>query len=154
MVWLAAAIALFGSAGMAVALSGGVAGAKSSGPVTATCTALLGNASYQLETGCTGTAKTKVSSAGEVVPDPSAGTAVVNWTNKEVTDLNITDTLTPGPGSCSPYLGVAASDVISETATVTGGTSKLTVGQSGSSTLCLYVAGGDDLVVGTVPFTF
>jgi hypothetical protein len=144
---------LAGSGGLAMFATGN-AGAKGvKPPVTVTCTSVFGNATTQLESGCVGSAKSKVTSSGIIVPNASAGTAVISWTNRDVTDLTITNTLTPGPGSCSPYLGVAASDVITETSTVSGGTSKLTIGQSGTSQLCLYEAGGDILVTGTGSFT-
>ncbi len=152
---LLAVAALAGSAGLTVILSsGGPAAAKApKPPVTVTCTALFGNATQQLESSCTGSsAKAKVTGSG-VVTQPSGSTSVTYWTNNKTTDESFSETLVPGPGTCPTFLGVTASDVIKETATVTGGNSGLTVGQSGTSSVCLYEAGGNIAVVGMGPIT-
>src|SRR5579863_4194510 len=88
-----------GSAGLAMFVTGSAGAGGVKPPVTVTCTSVFGNATSQLESGCVGSAKSKVTSSAVIVPNAGAGTAVISWTNRNVTDLTITNTLTPGPGS-------------------------------------------------------
>ena len=141
------AAALAGSAALTVALPGAVAGAGAvKPPVTVTCSGLFGTSTQQLQTGCVGSAKSKVTSYGVSVPNASDTGATVYWTNKDTT--TITFTYSAGNiSACSDYLGLAPSDAETETATVTGGNAKLTTGIPYSSNACVYVYGGDILVV-------
>jgi hypothetical protein len=148
-----AAAALLGSVGLAVALPGAVASAGGpKPPVTVTCTGLIGNSTQQLQSGCVGTAKSKVTAYGVDVPNSGDTGATIYWTNKDTT--TITFTYASVTNTCPTYLGVAASIEEQETATVTGGTSKLTAETAPSSKVCVYL-GSDStvLIVGDGPST-
>jgi hypothetical protein len=145
-----AAGVLLGSIGLAAAVLPGAAAsaAVAKPPVTVTCSATLGNAAQQLNSGCVGTAKSKVTTYGVAVPNGSDTGATIFWTNKDTT--TITDTFGSVTNNCPTYLDVAASLKEQETATVTGGTSKLTNETAAPSDLCVYVGASDGtiLVVG------
>jgi hypothetical protein len=145
--------ALVGSAALAAALPGTVASAKGvKPPITVTCTGLLGNTSSQLESGCVGTAKSKVSSYGVAVVNSGDTTGTVYWTDKTTTTISFT--YASVTNTCPSYLGVAASLEEAETATVTGGNSKLTLETAPPSDVCVYIGGdGTYLIVGDGPYT-
>jgi hypothetical protein len=134
--------ALAGSAGLAVALPSGIAAAKK-GPVTATCTGLFGGASQQVLTGCTANSS-KVSANGLsiVTTSGTSGTSTIYWNDGKTTIESFTYVLTPGSGACPTFEGTAANDVVTENVTVTGGSAKLTTGQTGTGTACVYLSGG------------
>ena len=142
------AAALAGSASLAVVAPGAVAGAGGvKPPVTVTCAALFGTSLQQLQSGCVGSAKAKVTSYGISVPNSSDNGATIYWTNKDTTTISfsyVTDATTAG---CGDLLGMAPTFAETETATVTGGTSKLTTGLAftSSSPACVYV--GSTIIV-------
>ena len=135
--------ALVGSAGLAVALPSGIAAAKK-GPLTATCTGLFGGASQQVLTGCTsGSSKVTANGLSVVtITGATSGTSTVYWQSGKTTIESFSYVLTPGPGSCPTFEGTTANDVVTENVTVTGGNAKLTVGQTGTGTSCVYTSGG------------
>jgi hypothetical protein len=145
---LVAAGAMLGSIGFAVALPGAVASAAVKPPVTVTCSSLLGNESQQVQSGCVGSStKAKVTPYGVSVPGSGDTTATIFWTNKDSTDISISYTTITN--TCSTYLDVAASTEVSETSSVTGGNSGLTVGADTSTDVCVYIGtDGTALVVG------
>jgi hypothetical protein len=152
---LVVAAAMAGSACLAVVAPATIAGAKGvKPPVTATCTGLFGQATNQLQSGCTGSStKAKVTSYGVSVPNSGDTGATVYWTNKDTTVL--TFTYTTVTNTCGSYLGYPASLEEQETATVTGGNSGLTTGvaQAGSP-VCVYVDGGQILIISAGSNTF
>jgi hypothetical protein len=151
---LVAAAALVGSVGFAIAMPGAIAGAGGpKPPVTVTCTGLIGNSSNQVESGCVGTAKSKVTPYGVTVVNGSDTGATVYWTNKDDTTLSFT--YSGITNACPTYLDQAASLEEQETATVTGGTSKLTLETAPPADVCIYIGSTDGsiLVVGDGSYT-
>lgn len=147
----AASAALLGSLGLAVALPSGVAGAAK-GPVTGACAtsgsgatdspALLGDATNQLLEGCSA-AGSHVTPLG--VAQISGSTATITWLNKKTTTesfayTSVTDT-------CSTFGGAASSLEEQETATITGGTAKLTSEALPPSNACIYIDGSNGTVL-------
>ena len=150
----AASATLLGSLGLAVALPSGVASAAK-GPVTGSCVtsgsgatdspALLGNANNQLLEGCSA-AGSHVTPLG--VSTISGSTATITWLNKKTTTesftyASVTDT-------CSTFAGATSSLEEQETATITGGNSKLSNQALPPVDACIYIDGsnGTVLVVG------
>ena len=110
---------------------------------------MFGTEANQLEVGCVGsTSKAKVTPTASIVPDVSTSSATVYWTNKKTTTESFSYA---AGGTCPTFLGMSASTVVTVTATVTGGNSGLTVGQSSNSVDCLYSAGGDNFVQSAGP---
>ena len=112
---------------------------KTKPPSVATCTGMLGQETSLILTGCTGSSK--ISPDGLGVTNLGASTAVVYWTNKKYTNFSFTETAVntdacPTLGGDLPPAGEA-----SETATVTGGNTKLTL-ESNSSDVCIYSISG------------
>jgi hypothetical protein len=145
--------AMVGSAALAAALPGALASAKGvKPPITVTCTGLIGNTSQQVESGCVGTAKSKVTPYGVAVVNSGDTSGTVYWTDKTTTTITFTyGTVT---NTCPTYLGVAASLEESETATVTGGNSKLTLETATPSDVCVYIGSdGTYLIVGQGNYT-
>jgi hypothetical protein len=145
---LAVAVAVAGSFGLAIMLPGAIAGAAVKPPVTVTCSGLLGNSTQQLESGCVGSGsptKFKGTSYGVAVPNGSDTGATIYWTDKDTTTITFTyATIT---NACPTYLGVAASIEESESATVTGGTSKLTLETGPPSDVCVYIGSDSTILV-------
>jgi hypothetical protein len=154
----AGVMAMSGVAFALVAGSSAPAGATAT-PVTAACTSggtgagtLFGTESNQLVVGCTGSSsKAKNTATGSIVPDTATSTAVIHWTNKDTTDESFSYAV---GGTCPTFLGIAASTAVTVTATITGGTAKLTTGKTFSSVDCLYSAGGDLFVRSAGPVSF
>jgi hypothetical protein len=147
----AASAALLGSLGLAVALPSGVAGAAK-GPVTGACTtsgsgatdspALLGDATNQLLEGCAA-AGSHVTPLG--VAQVSGSTATITWLNKKITTesfayASVTDT-------CSTFGGATSTLEEQETATITGGNSKLTSEALPAVNACIYIDGSNGTVL-------
>ncbi len=142
-----AAAALAGSAGLAVVAPAAIAGAGApKPPVEVTCQSLLGSSTEQLQAGCVGSSsKAHTTTYGVTVPNSTDTGGTIYWTNKDTTTITIAEA--PITNTCGTYLGVAASTEVQSNTTVTGGTSKLTL-ETKTSTVCVYVAGGQILVVG------
>jgi hypothetical protein len=142
----AASAALLGSVGlgMAVTLPAGIAGAAK-GPVTGSCSLLLGDATDQIATGCTGGKSTP-----DAVSQPNSGDtgATITFLNKKTVTENFT--YTSVTDTCSTYGGASPSLEEQENATVTGGTAKFTAEAVPSSDVCVYIDGsnGSILIVG------
>ena len=155
------AAGVMATSGVAFAiLAGGSAGAGApKPPITASCTSggtgagtLFGTESNQLVVGCTGSSsKAKSTATGSIVPDVSYSTAVVYWTNGKTTDESFSYAV---GGTCPTFLGLTATTSVIVTATVTGGTAKLTTGQVFNSVNCLYSAGGDLFVRSAGPVEY
>ncbi len=150
-----AAAALAGSAISAVvipAATAGAANAAGKAKVYATCTSFIGQSqTTQLLYGCTtdGTGVSKITAAGVQTTDdtttPASGT--INWTNKATTTITFAYALvTGGAEDCPTLLGMAAAAEVSETVTVTGGTSKLTDGVVPTTSLVCAYSDGSNLV--------
>jgi hypothetical protein len=155
-----AAAVLAGSAGAAIVGPAAMAGAGApKPPVRVTCTALFGQSNatagggQQLLSGCVGSGsptKAKVTPYGVEVP--AGGTvptsATVYWTNKDITTLTLgtINAITPDP--CPAFMGISASLDESVASTVSGGTSKLTVGDTNTGGACVYIVGSNVLIVG------
>ncbi len=141
-----AAAAMLGSVGLAVALPGAVASAKGpKPPVTVTCSSTLGNAAQQMNIGCVGTAKSKVTPYGVAVPNGTDTGATIYWTNRDTT--TVSDSYTSVTDTCGTYLDQTSSVEEQVTATVTGGTSKLTDETTAPEDLCVYVGATDGTVL-------
>jgi len=149
------AAALVGSAAAAIVAPASIAGAKKvKPPVRVTCTGLFGQSTTsgggaQLLSGCVGTAKSKVTPFGVEV---SSGGAVptsdtITWSNKTTTILGLSN-LQSVTNDCSTEFGLAPTLKESVTSTVTGGNSKLTVGDANTGTACVYIVGSQVLIVG------
>jgi hypothetical protein len=141
----AAAATMLGSLGLAVALPGGVAAAKK-GPVTGSCTLLLGNSTTQLVTGCTGGASTSV---GVSVPNSGDTGATITFLNKkDVTETFTYSSVTPPSCPTNSY-GNSSASVLEETesAAVTGGNAKFTAEPVASSNVCVYLDGDGTILV-------
>ena len=82
-------------------------------------------------------------SSGGTVPT----TATISWTSKDTTTLGLSD-LTSVTNDCSTYLGLTPTLKEQVTSTITGGTSKLTVGDSNVNDACVYIVGNQVLIVG------
>jgi hypothetical protein len=139
--------ALACAAGLVVALPSAPAVAKApKPPVTATCTSLFGTETIQTLSGCTESSpKAKITSDGVTIPNASDTGATIYWTdNKTTTETFTYTTIT---NTCPTYLGDAASTEIQESATITGGTAKLTTGAvSGTSNVCVYIDGSQSVI--------
>ena len=139
----AAAAAIAGSAAFVVVLPGSVAGAAK-GPLTETCTDVVGTMSAQLVSGCSG--DSKATAEGVVVPGALNGNTVdvtLTWLSKKFD----TQTVTVGVENTDacPVLGsTAASAEESESSVVTGGNDKLTQGVAHSADACLYAGSTGD----------
>jgi hypothetical protein len=152
---IAVAAAVACSFGVAIMLPG-IAGAAVKPPQRATCTAIFGTESQQLTSGCAGSttpSKFKGSAYGVDIPNSSDDGATIYWASpsKAYTTISFTDVAVAPTGSeCGTELGTAATLFVTETATVTGGTSGLTVGDTPpSSNVCVYINGdGTDVVSG------
>ncbi len=144
----AAAAAMLGSVGLAVALPSSVAGAAK-GPVTGSCSLLLGNSTAQLASGCTGGKSTP-----DAVSVPNAGDngATITFLNKkDVTETFTYTQVTPEACPTNSYGNSSAGTILEETenATITGGTAKFTDQAVPASNVCVYLDGdGSILVVG------
>ncbi len=77
----------------------------------------------------------EVSSGGTVPP-----AATITWTNKDTTTMGLSN-LTSVADDCTTYLGLTPSIKEAATSTITGGTSKLTVGDSNVNDACVYIVG-------------
>jgi hypothetical protein len=141
---LLVAAGLAASAGLAVVAPAAIAGAAVKPPVTVTCSNLFGTSTQQLQSGCVGTAKSKVTPFGVSVPNGTDTGSTISWTNKDSTIISFSFTTTTN--TCPTYLGYAATFEELETSTVTGGNSKLTTGLPFSSKACVYVDGSQILV--------
>jgi hypothetical protein len=155
-----AAAALVGATGAAVLAPVTMSGAAAvKPPVRVTCTGLFGNSDAvagggsQLLSGCAGSgplaAKAHVTPFGVEVS--SGGTiptaATITWTNKDSTTMGLSN-LTGVTNDCPLYLGLTPTIKESVTSTITGGNSKLTVGDSNVNTACVYIVGTQVLIVG------
>jgi hypothetical protein len=106
-------------------------------------------------TGCTsGSSKTSANGLSIVTTSGTSGTSTIYWNSGKTTTESFTYVLTPGSGSCPTFEGTAAADVVTESVTVTGGNAKLTTGQTGTGTDCVYTTGGDVYEQGLGSFTF
>jgi hypothetical protein len=142
-----AAAALVGSVGFAIAMPGAVAGAKTKPPITTACSSLLGGETNQLLSGCVATGASKTTSDGVTVVASGDTSATIYWTNNKTTTETFSyNTVT---STCPTYLDYAATLEEQETATVTGGNTKLTENVASSPTnVCVYLASdGTSLVV-------
>jgi hypothetical protein len=143
-----AAAAMLGSVGFAVALPGGVAGATK-GPVTGSCSLLLGTSTNQLATGCVGGKSTP---DGVSVPNSGDNGATITFLNKkDVTETFSYTTVTHETCPTNSYGNSSAGTILEETenATVTGGNAKFTDEAVPASNVCVYLNGdGSILVVG------
>jgi hypothetical protein len=157
------AAGVIATSGVAFALAGGSAVAASpkvvKPPITVSCTSggtgagtLFGTESNQLVVGCTNSStKAKATATGSIVPDVATSTATVYWTDNTTTTESFAYAV---GGTCPTYLGLAATTAVIVTATVTGGTAKLTKGVVSSSVNCLYSAGGDLFVRSAGPVSY
>jgi hypothetical protein len=140
MVRYAASAALLGSVGlgMAVTLPSSVAGAAK-GPVTGTCTALVGDSTDQVVAGCTGGKSTP-----DGVSQPTGGDtgATITFLNKKTVIESFSYSPVAGAPACTAY-GVGTGSILEETenAQITGGTAKFTLGPVASSNVCIYISG-------------
>ncbi|MGH9919588.1 MAG: hypothetical protein ACRD6W_12080 [Nitrososphaerales archaeon] len=135
---LVAAVA--GTASLAILLPSVTAAAHGpKPPVTATCTNLFGGATYSTLSGCSATSGApKISSSGFSIVNGGDTGATIYWTDKKYTTESFTYG-TVSPDTCPTLLGSSAFLEETETATITGGNSKLTVGAvSGSADVCIY----------------
>ncbi len=141
-----AAAALLGSVGLAVALPGAVAGAAK-GPVTATCSQLIGSSANQLLDGCSSASGAKITAQGVAIPNSGDTGATITWLNKKTTTESFT--YTSVTDTCATYGGAAPSLEEQETATITGGNSKLSLQSEPPADVCIYIDGtnGSILVV-------
>ena len=132
-----AAAAMLGSLGlgMAVTLPSGVAGAAK-GPVTGSCTALVGDSTDQVVAGCTGGKSTP-----DGVSQPNSGDtgATITFLNKKTVIEAFTYNSVAGAPDCTAYTGA---NILEETevASITGGTAKFTTGPVASSNVCIYIS--------------
>ncbi len=155
-----AAAVLAGSAGAAIVAPAAMAGAGApKPPVRVTCTGIFGNSDAaagggaQLLSGCAGSGplaiKAHVTPFGVEVP--SGGTvptaATITWTNKDTTTIGLSG-LTGVTNDCSTYLGLTPTIKEEVTSTVTGGNSKLTLGDANTNDACVYIVGTQVLIVG------
>jgi hypothetical protein len=146
---IVAAAALVGSVGFAIAMPGAVAGAKTKPPITTTCSSLLGGEVNQLLSGCVATGASKTTSDGVTVVASGDTSATIYWTNNKTTTESFIYNAYANASACPTYLDYAATIEEAETATVTGGTTKLTENvASAPSNVCIYLASdGTSLVV-------
>jgi len=141
----AAAAAMLGSVGLAVA-SPGVAGAK--GVVTGSCTLFLGTSTSDLATGCTGGRSTPDAVA---VPNASDNGATITFLNKKTVTETFTYTSVTSTCPTNSYGNSSATTILEEQehATVTGGNAKFSLGPLPPSNVCIYLnADGTILVDG------
>jgi hypothetical protein len=139
-----AAAAMLSSVGLAVALPGAVAGARA--PAKAQCTGLLGNATNQLQSGCTVTSGApKIGAYGAAVVNGSDNGATIYWTSGKTTTESFT--YTGITSTCPTMLSVAATLEVSQVSDITGGTARLTVGVQPASDVCIYVGGDGTTIV-------
>ncbi len=153
------AAALVGSAAAAVVAPAALAGAAGpKPPVQATCTGLFGQSTtagggQQLLSGCAGSgplaAKAHVTNFGIEVPEvsPAPTSATIYWTNKDTTTLTL-GAISTVTNDCSTYLGLTPTFKESVASTVSGGNSKLTVGDTNQGSACVYLVGSQVLIVG------
>jgi len=108
-------------------------------PATATCTALFGGATSDTLSGCSVTSgKPKITAQALDVVNSNDTGATIYWTNGKTTIETFTYG-SPVTDSCptDPELGQGTE--ITESATITGGTAKITTGAvSGSTDVCLW----------------
>jgi hypothetical protein len=153
-----AAAALVGSAGAAIVGPAAIAGAGApKPPVRVSCTSLFGLSStsgggQQLLSGCAGSS-TKAHTTAYGIEVPAGGAAptsdTIIWTNKDTTTLSLSNlNSVPGNPDCSAFMGLPVTLEETTTSTVTGGTSKLTVGDANTGTACVYIVGSNVLIVG------
>jgi thiamine pyrophosphate-dependent acetolactate synthase large subunit-like protein len=145
-----AVAALFaGSAVVAVVLPGAIAGAVVKPPTQVTCTALIGDSSFQAESGCAESSGTKYKGTAIAIVSVNSNqtAATVYWSNGKDATLSL-PTATDVTNTCGDYLGVPATLEAQEQPTVTGGTAGLSLGLGGVSDTCVYIAGGDIATVG------
>jgi hypothetical protein len=143
----AGAAALACAAALVVALPGATAVAKApKPPVTATCSSLFGTESVQTLSGCVeSSSKAKITTDGVSVPNSGDTGATIYWTNNKTTTE--TFSYTAITDTCPTYLGDAATTEVQETATITGGTTKLTTGQvAQTANVCVYIDGSQSVV--------
>jgi hypothetical protein len=141
-----AAAALAGTAGLVVPAAISGASGLPSAPITVTCTGLIGNATQDVQSGCVGSSsKAKVTPYAVSVPNGGDTGATIYWTGKTTTTLSFT--YTSVTSTCSTYLDTAASLEEKETATVTGGTSKLTLETTAPSDVCVYIGSSDGTIL-------
>ena len=142
----AASAALLGSVGLAVALPGSVSGAAK-GPVTGSCSLLLGNSTDQLLTGCVGGKSTP-----DAVSQPNSGDtgATITFLNKKnVTETFTYSAVTPTHCPSNSYGNPTASSILEEheNANITGGTAKFTTGPLPGPNVCIYLNGDGTILV-------
>jgi len=139
----AAAAAIAGSAAFAVVLPASVAGAAK-GPLTETCTDVVGLTSFQLVTGCSG--DSKATPEGVIAAGTLSGNTVdvtLTWLSKKFDTQTVTVGVA-GTDACPALGSTAASAEETESSVVTGGTDKLTQGVAHSSDACLYAGSTGD----------
>jgi hypothetical protein len=134
------------SAAIIPAATAGASAAKVKPAIDATCTGFIGQTTTdQLMYGCStdNSLSSKVTAQG--VQETSGSSATIYWEDKTTTTVTFSYTLITGAAEdCPTLLGVAATAEVSEAVTVTGGTSKLTLGLVPKASLvCAYSAGGD-----------
>ena len=132
----AASAALLGSVGLAVALPGGVSGAAK-GPVTGSCTALVGDSTDQVVAGCTGGKSTP---DGVSQPNGTDTGATITFLNKKTVIESFSYSAVTGAPDCTAYTGATILEE-TENAQIIGGTAKFTIGPVNPSDVCIYVSG-------------
>jgi hypothetical protein len=146
---LLACAALAGTASFgAIALPGGIAGAKS---LSVKCTGLTGNGSSSSITGCKGSGLSETGSSGTSVTDTTtatSGTSTITWSTGATSDEAYTyKELTGSKDKCpAPPAGFSALAEVTEKGSVTGGTAL--VGSKVKGTVCVYSDGSTILVNG------
>ena len=133
----AASAALLGSVGlgMAVTLPSSVAGAAK-GPVTGTCTALVGDSTDQVVAGCTGGKSTP---DGVSQPNGTDTGATITFLNKKTAIESFSYSAVSGAPDCTAYTGATILEE-TENAQITGGTAKFTPGPVAPSNVCIYIS--------------
>jgi len=146
----AASAALLGSVGlgMAVTLPSSVAGAAK-GPVTGTCTALVGDSTDQVVAGCTGGKSTP---DGVSQPNGTDTGATITFLNKKTAIESFSYSAVAGAPDCTQYTGATILEE-TENAQITGGTAKFTLGPVNPSNVCIYIstANGGITVINAQP---
>jgi hypothetical protein len=133
---------------MAVTLPSGVAGAAK-GPVTGSCTALIGDSTDQVVAGCTGGKSTP---DGVSQPNATDSGATITFLNKKTVTESFSYDSVAGAPDCTAYTGATILEE-TEVAAITGGTAKFTVGPVASSNVCIYIstASGQITVINAQP---
>ena len=139
-----AAAAMLGSVGlgMAVTLPSGVAGAAK-GPVTGSCTALIGDSTDQVVAGCTGGHSTP-----DGVSQPNSGDtgATITFLNKKTVTESFSYSSVAGAPDCTAYTNATILEE-TENASITGGTAKFTVGPVAGSNVCVYISASSGQII-------